>query len=135
MTRMKDMVLPYRLFPGKEGYSVGDLASIASQVVPVLLVIPACELVIYPLMQNYIPTILKRIGIGMTVAVAGNVALIILYVNLYADHEWNYRYCFLLNSTQYANANVPTSLMAIPFTISTFSELLVYIGGLSKSHL
>ena len=130
---MKDTVFLHRLLQGMEytySYTLGNLVSSASQVVPTLLFIPVCELLIYPLVQNFIPTILKRIGVGMAMAVATNVATLVLYVDLdVLNGATGMHSCFLLKAIPFVNASVPASVVAVPIAIGTFSEVLVYIAG------
>ena len=107
-------------------FTAGNLAS---DVLPILLVIPVCELVIYPLMQNCKPTILKKIGIGMAVAVIFNIASLVLYANLHSLQVTpEMHHCFFFNSTKY-NGTLAAPIIGVPITISTLSELLVYIAG------
>ena len=129
MSRMKDTPLLHSQLKDMQQhvhdvyFTAGNLAASASKFLPILLVVPVCELVIYPLMQNCKPTILTKIGIGMAVAVIFNIASLVLFANLPETYH-----CFLLNSTMY-NGTLAAPIIGVPITISTLSELLVYIAG------
>ncbi|KAL5515225.1 hypothetical protein EMCRGX_G000361 [Ephydatia muelleri] len=124
LNRMTDTTLPHSVI------TAGNFTVFALQVLPILVVIPVCELVIYPLVQNCIPTILKKIGIGMIVIIIWNIVSLILYVTLHSmqvTHEDHH--CFEFNSTADRNETLPAPIIAVPFAICSFSELLVYIAG------
>ena len=121
---MTDTILPHSVV------TAGNFTVFTLQVLPILLVIPVCELVIYPLMQNYKPTILKKIGIGMTMIIISIIVSLVLYVTLHSMQVTpNDHHCFWFNSTANRNETLPAPIIAVPFTISSLSALLVYIAG------
>ena len=58
--------------------SLGDLLLSELDSLPILISIPIYEFLLYPLLQKYIPTTLKRIGAGMVFAILGIASIIAL---------------------------------------------------------
>ena len=71
---VKHMKLPAILSQCISEYAVSNL----SRNFTILLIIPIYEFVIYPLFRRYVLRILRRIGLGMVLALAGTVGLLLM---------------------------------------------------------
>ena len=112
--------------------SIGDI--LVSQDVFFLFGIPVYELVIHPLFQNYIPTTLKKIGIGILVNIASVACVLALEIYI---HEGPYHppkdQCILFEpNTTDSNAKISSAYVIIPVTLENIAELLVFIASMLK---
>ena len=109
--------------------SVHDI--ITTQTVIILLAVPLHEFVICPLFENYIPTSLKKIGIGALVSIAAiSSALIIdLYIHEGPDHTPKDHCIKSESNTTYMNSSTSAALIAVPITVDYIAELIVYISS------
>ena len=107
--------------------SLGDLLLSELDTLPILIFIPIHEFLVYPLLQKYIPTTLRRIGAGMVFGILVIASLITLDAYGHAQ-ERNSTECFLINATD-GDIDVSSGFITIPYTFSAISEMLVYIAS------
>ena len=97
----------------------------------IILVIPIYEFIVYPFFRRYILRILRRIGLGMILALIGTIGILLMDV---FGHEHGNGHCMLfkLNFT----TAPPITYKAITFLPLTFvislGEFLIFIP--SKSY-
>ena len=123
--------------------TVGDILLSQLNTIPIAICIPIYEFVIYPLFYKYNPTILQRIGMGMTVAIASAVCFLAYDIRGHLQQDAVYNngtvygnttelHCFLVQSSadpDKAHLGLPTGLIALPYSLSAIAEMLVLIAG------
>ena len=111
--------------------SVHDILTTHNLVI--LVAVPLYEFVICPLFRNYIPTSLKKIGIGIVLDIAAVVCVLALdlYVHEGRDHTPK-DYCILseMNTTN-PNSTLSAAVIVLPITLDTLSELIVFVSSKS----
>jgi peptide/histidine transporter 3/4 len=98
-----------------------------SLIVVVLLVFYA--VFVLPLVQNYIPSMLKRIGLGMMLMLTPILCFFILDTTGHATTMSNT--CFLLgpsNNTEEELLNIGFGILIIPITVSICGSMIFYIA-------
>eukprot|EP00731_Ephydatia_muelleri_P029980 Em0021g503a len=108
--------------------SIGDI--LVTQDLLILFGIPVYEFVIYPIFQNYIPTTLKKIGIGIVVNIASVASALALdlYVHEGRYHPPNDQCIFLEQNTTDRNVKISSAYVIIPATLENIAELIVFIA-------
>ena len=109
--------------------SIGDI--LASQDVVILIAIPTYEVVICPLFRNYIPTTLKKIGIGIIVGVASVASALVLdlYIHEGPYHSPNDQCILLERNISDMNSTISSAYIIIPVALDNIAELLVFISS------
>lgn len=99
----------------------------------ILVAIPLYEFVICPLFRNYIPTLLKKIGIGILVDLAAVACALSIDIFLHEGPDNTAKDdCIILSvNTTNPNSTVPSAVIAIPVTLNTISELIVFVSSKS----
>lgn len=116
------------------GCSSAYILTVLTNTLPIILMVSFYELVIYPLLGNFIPTMLKRVGLGMIVGIlaTGSLATIdmLAYEHPYSD-EMNTTetyYCYLVNGSSQIQFDLSSFFIALPIILLTLAETLVYIA-------
>ncbi len=110
---------------------------------PIFLMIVVFETIIYPFFKAMIPSMLKRIGLGMCVAIVGLLALFIMDVYGYnrllnngsmgvnftnsSQVELN---CFLVNDTTEHLVNISVHAVSVIMLSGALAETLLFIAGI-----
>ena len=113
--------------------SIHDI--LTTQNIIILLAVPLHEFVICPLFENYIPTSLKKIGIGMLVDIAAVASALIidLYIHEGPDRTTKDRCILSESNTTNMNSSTSAALIAVPIALDNIAELIVYISGKCKT--
>lgn len=95
----------------------------------IILVIPIYEFIIYPFFRRYIVRILRRIGLGMFLALIGTVG--ILLVDFFGHRATNHgsEHCMLFNVDFTSPSSIPykaTTFLPIVFVMS-LGEFLIFV--------
>ena len=102
---------------------------------PILISIPIYEFLIYPFIRKYVPTTLKRIGIGIFIGALGNIIFVAvdiqghLHSHTYDGNMTSEIECFLVNASS-ANINVSSYIIIVPYTLTAVAQMLVFISGM-----
>lgn len=89
-----------------------------------IIVLPAYELAIYPLIHKYILPMTKRVGIGFGLGLLAVVATLLVSV-LIRVHS-TITCSFYTNEDIY---DIHSLLPTVPILVSSFAEMLVFIPG------
>ena len=105
--------------------TLGDL--LTSENLIIIIGIPMYEFFICPIIQNYVPTIMKKIGIGIVLDIAAVLSAFILDFYINVPGHSNELKCVLVSNVTAS----PTSsgFIIIPMILDTSAELLVSISG------
>ena len=102
--------------------------------IPILVMLPIYEFLVYPLLTKYIPTTLRRIAIGFVVMMLSVAPLVVVdaYGHSISSPNSTASTCYLVNSTSaIQNLNIESYFIALPYTLGAIAEMLVFIGGMS----
>lgn len=120
---------------------------------PVFIMVAVFEAVIYPLFKVCIPSMLRRVGIGMCVSIAG--LLVLLVLDVYGYHQKlrtssaedyfassvisnngsngsgvvEYS-CYLVNGSTEQQLDMNTSVISAVILLAALAETLIFIAGL-----
>ena len=112
---------------------------------PIFIMVAIFETVIYPFCKVLVPTMLKRIGIGMGVAILGLLTLFVLDVYGYNKLlnieeiaiipigangslvEYN---CYLVNDSLEEQVNISVHAVSAIMLLGALAETLVFIAGM-----
>lgn len=94
----------------------------------IVLAIPIYEFIIYPFFRRYILRILRRIGLGMILALAGTVGILLLDI---FGHERGNKHCMFFNGNFDAIPFKALSLMPLVFFIS-MGEFFIFVPSKSE---
>ena len=108
-----------------------DLQHVIAMMLPIPL-IPAYQLIVFPLLRNRIPSLIKRAGAGLVIMLIGNL------LNLTVDtiehlHSNNTQCMFNESDTNQGSANslsIPLYWLLISATVIGFGQLLVLCSSL-----
>lgn len=94
------------------------------------VLIPVYEFIVYPLFRRYVLTMLKRIGLGMMIAV---VAVFIFFVlDLVGHHEHSSVECmFYWNENPETQLHLDPRWLLLPIVLMSLGEFLVFIPGMA----
>ena len=121
---------------------------------PVFIMVAVFEAVIYPLFKVCIPSMLRRVGIGMCVSIAGLLVLLVLDVYGYNQKlydggvsnfdsaedyfatslisngsngsEYN---CYLVNGSTEQQVDINVSVISAVILLAALAETLIFIAG------
>ena len=108
---------------------------------PVLIMVAVFETVIYPFFKMCIPSMLRRIGLGLGVAIVGLLVLLVLdaygynqlldtdSLNVTRHEELN---CYLINATLEEYVHISAHAISVIMLIGALAETLVFIAGKLK---
>ena len=94
----------------------------------ILICLPLYE-VIYPFVFEYVPTSLRRIGVGIAVGCVAISSVIAIDVTGHKLEGSSSSMCFLINDTS-VPIDVPVYWITIPSLLSALAEMLVFISGM-----
>lgn len=107
-------------------YAVSTLSSNFT----ILLIIPLYEFIVYPLLRRYVLRILRRIGLGMVLALAGTVGMLLMdtlgHYHSGVGQCMLFRYDFRDSSAPSPLNFTPGFLIPLIF-VSTLGEIFVFI--------
>ena len=93
----------------------------------ILLSLPLYEL-LYPLIFKYIPSGVRRIGLGMVIAGLAAATIVVTDVAGHVMVPGNATMCHLINSTA-EPIDIPVYWIILPYILSGIAEMLVFISG------
>lgn len=106
---------------------------------PVLIMVAVFETVIYPFFKVCIPSMLRRIGLGLGVAILGLLVLFVLDVYGYNQllssqiHVSNFSHvefnCYLVNATLEQQVHISAHVISTIMLIGALAEALVFIAS------
>jgi len=91
--------------------------------------IPLYEFTIFPLFHKYVLPMLKRIGMGMIVALLGILCISIMDI---IGHAQSYAGCMFYKSPTEVKISLDSRWLVLPVCLEAFGEMLVVIP--SKLH-
>lgn len=121
--------------------NLSDKLPLAANVVMVLLFIPILNSLIYPFLREYMPNMVKRIGIGGIMAILAQVSILVISA-VGTRREWTPQstaenQCMLLTNftnfnnsgfiERYAFSPVSEFYVLIPLFLITWAEVLINI--------
>lgn len=123
---VKHMKLPAILSQCISEYAV----SLLSTNFAILLIVPIYEFVIYPFFRRYMLRIMRRIGVGMVLALVGTVG--VLLMDIFGHRSTNNGHC-LLFKTDFKQHIFPLDftpgyLIPLLFLVS-LGEVLIYVSS------
>ena len=124
---------------------IGLLYKILLDTFPVFVIVVIFETIIYPFCKVLVPSMLKRIGIGMGVAIVGLLVLFVLdvygynqllnvdAVNVITDPSngslVNYN-CYLVNDSAEDQVDISVHAITSVILLGALAETLVFIAGM-----
>lgn len=106
---------------------------------PIFIMVALYETIIYPLLKVCIPSMLKRIGIGMVVAIAG--LLVLLAMDVYGYNQLINNQtalpnvsnmslsCYLVNSSIEQQVDINVHVISFVMLLAAVAETLIFIAG------
>ena len=94
-----------------------------------LLLVPLYQLAIKPLLNNYVPSMVKRFWMGLLCALLSSVTALVIKIIASTDEHDNTKCRSSLFVNQYG-INTLLALLAIPQVLRGLAELLVFLTGL-----
>lgn len=95
----------------------------------IIIGIPVYEFVIYPLFHNYIPSMLKRVGIGIAVAVVSIFVQLMIDVVGHAKTDLQSNQTLCIFSSGNATLNIDYQWTVLPYILNGFVRMLIYISS------
>ena len=113
-----------------------DKFVVASNVALILLIIPILNFVLYPFLREYMPNMLKRIGMGVFVALLAQVSILAVS-GAGTGRERDVQQCmfstdFSDETGSYKYSDVSEFYALIPHVLITVAEVLINVT--SKTH-
>ena len=105
-------------------FESADLQHIVAMMLPILL-IPAYRLIVFPLLHNRIPSLIKRAGAGLAIMLIGN--LLNLTVDTIGHLHSNNTQC-MFSETNSGSANslsIPLYWLLIPYTVTGVGQVII----------
>ena len=121
--------------------AAGEFYQILLDTIPIFIMIVIFETAIYPFFKACIPSMFRRIGLGMGVAIAGLLLLFIVDVFGYYKlrHTSNLdsnstafveNSCYLVNGTTEQQVDISVHIMPAPILLAALAETLVFISSM-----
>ncbi len=95
-----------------------------------LLLIPLYQLAIKPLLNNYVPSMVKRFWMGLLCALLSSVTAMVIKIIANTGHDNTMCRSSLFHNVDRHNINTLLALLAIPQVLLGLAELLVFLTGL-----
>ena len=117
------MKLPAILSQCISEYTVSNL----TRNLTIVLIIPIYEFIVYPLFRRYVLRILRRIGLGMVLALAGTIGLLLMDSLGHQERG----HCMLFTNDYHSSENValnftPGYLIPLIF-LTTLGEIFIFV--------
>lgn len=127
--------------------TVGYLLLVEVDTLLLVVAVAAHEFVIRPLFSKFIPSMLKRVGLGIIVGLAGTATLMLMDVigykeitgsgvnstEIFTQTNFNKTLCYLVNGETDEILDLSSSIVAIPYIMVALSEVLLFLAGLLES--
>lgn len=99
----------------------------------IITIIPLLDLLLVPMLQNFYATILKRLGVGATLAFLS--ILVLFLFEAFGSHNSGNLICMFNTSThQPGQLHISVYWIILPLVLVTLAEIFIFIPSNNFSH-